>query len=155
MITSPDRLSTRNPEVATGKSLSALVVEPEEATRRLNEINLRRVPGVSVSTCPDSQTAVALVLQRGKMNMPFDVVLSHNPPQIQTGIAIAQALRAEKDDTPIVILTSDSNTFIRSYSQEVQDKLGIQGVIQKPLLVKQVAELVERFGKNKDQPQDR
>jgi CheY-like chemotaxis protein len=109
-----ERLSRR---IARGGRITALVVEDDDASRRLLEIQLGR-RGFEVELAPDGDQALA-----NPRLGEFDLILLDQRMPRLTGLEVAAAVRERGIDTPMVIFSG--------FSEEIQKEawqLGIRAI---------------------------
>jgi DNA-binding response OmpR family regulator len=91
--------------LGTVAGMRVLVIEDDEAIRSVLERGLR-ADGFDVDTCADGGTGLWKALEGGYAAVVLDLLLP-----VKTGYQVCEALRAEGDATPVLVLTAKSGEF--------------------------------------------
>jgi two-component system, LuxR family, response regulator FixJ len=74
------------------------------------------------------------------------LIIDQHMPR-KTGLELAQELRARGDGRPILLITAAPNRSIYFRARE----LGIEGVLEKPLVEADIFEFIEKLGQNSNE----
>jgi len=121
--------------IPTG-SERVLVVDDEEQLAAMMELMLERL-GYSVTGTTSSREACRIF-----ENAPddFDLVVTDLTMPNMTGVQLSQKLKKIRPDIPIIICTG----FSEHLSSEKARVLGIDGFIMKPVVMKNLAEIIRK-----------
>ena len=128
--------SPDNESVPGGKE-KILVVDDEDAIVQMEKNMLERL-GYQVTPCTDSRMA----LETFKADPTgFDLIITDLTMPSLTGTMLATELRNIRPDIPILICTGFSDQI----SQHNCDTLGIQGVIMKPIMKREITGMIRKI----------
>ena len=116
--------ASADPVLTSAPAMTVLLVEDDPAVRDATQAVLRRL-GHDAVPAPDVTTALGLV--RGGVDL-FDVVLTDAVMPGQSGLELAEILRGERPDLPVILMSGYAEETIN------YDESGMQGVvfIEKP-----------------------
>lgn len=115
-----------------------LVVDDEPALAEIVKQMLERL-GYEVDCRTDSLEALDVFRSR-LAEKPFDLVITDMTMPQMTGAELARALLGIRPDLPVILCTG----FSEKVSAERAASLGIQGFLLKPVVLKDLAELVRK-----------
>ena len=113
-----------------------LFVDDEEALVRLTRTMLERL-GYRVTVCHDSREALAVFARDPQA---FDLVITDQTMPGMTGLDLARQLLALRLDLPIILCSGYSGAV----NEEVAKSAGIKGFAAKPLVKKEIGDLIRQ-----------
>ncbi len=121
-----------------GLSKKVLLIDDDPDVHATAKVALELVNGWSVFALRDGTEAVSMALAHGVDLVLLDMLM----PKVD-GTDVLAALRADDRtrDLPVVFLTAATRPDLHALA----DRLGAQGVIEKPFHVKTLGEAIERL----------
>ncbi len=115
-----------------------LIVDDSEIMRRLVRISITHIPDISIEEAGDG---VAALSKLGAGN--WDLVIADIQMPLMDGLKLVHFIRSDErlSAIPVIIITSDD----REEDLDRATRLGVQGFLKKPVMGRDVVELVEQL----------
>lgn len=131
-----DDIQTDRDEPIRGGSEKILLVDDEEIVVRMEQEMLQRL-GYRVAI----RTGSIEALEAFKANPnAFDLVVTDMTMPNMTGVQLTMEIRKIRQDIPVILCTG----FSYLINDEKSKALGIQGFVMKPVVMKEIAEIIRK-----------
>jgi CheY-like chemotaxis protein len=121
-----------------------LLVDDEPALVEIGQ-QLLQLLGYQVTTQSSSPQALKLYLQNPDA---FDLLVTDYTMPVMTGTQLAEGVLKNNPDLPVILMSGLETTNI-----EAKAKLaGVRGIINKPIVIKEIAVLIRKLLDNRETP---
>jgi CheY-like chemotaxis protein/two-component sensor histidine kinase len=131
-----DDIKSDRSEVVGGGTEKILLVDDEEVVARMEQEMLERL-GYQVTMRTGSVEALEAFRANSDL---FDLVITDMTMPNMTGVQLAGEIKKIRPDIPIILCTG----FSHQINGEKSKELGLQGFVKKPMIMREIAEIVRK-----------